>query len=100
MNEEIKEIRDRLKARNIKNIKLDNKRFLKSYFISNFLGLFLSSISIASFMLWHSDKIKFYMVEDKYICFFINLTFYKVNFLKIDNEQIEIDKKVYKYKYV
>ncbi len=51
-------------------------------------------------MLWHGDKIKFYMVEDKYICFFINQTFYKVNFLKIDNEQIEIDKKVYKYKYV
>ncbi len=88
--DEIKEIKDHFNSE-IKVVKVEmpnGEKIIKNYIIYNFLGMFISNVTVASFLLWNNkENINYYLVDGEYMCFFINETFYKIK-VEIINKNI------------
>ncbi len=88
--DEIKEIKYHFNSE-IKVMKVEmpnGEKIIKKCIIYNFLGMFISNVTVASFLLWNNkENINYYLVNDKYMCFFINETFYKIK-VEIINKNI------------
>ncbi len=98
--DEIKEIKDHFNSE-IKVVKVEipnGEKIIKKYIIYNFLGMFISNVTVASFLLWNNkENINYYLVNDEYMCFFINETFYKIKVEIINKNILKYKNKEYTY---
>ncbi len=98
--DEIKEIKDHFNSE-IKVVKVEipnGEKIIKKYIIYNFLGMFISNVTVASFLLWNNkENINYYLVDDEHMCFFINEIFYKIKVEITNKNTLKYKNKEYTY---